>query len=95
MPMFDDVAEKLATLLDLAQQELEGRISTRIRMWEDGEFEIRVWHGYASPRPEDPVRLRAVLRHHSTDDYVEAAIMKIDDTVGEKKIVHRETIMSS
>jgi hypothetical protein len=89
LPPMDVVAEKFDRVCDLAAEHLEGRIQTRIKTWEDGEFEIRVYHGYG-PCCESGERLRAVLRYHSRSGDVDGALVVVDGD--ERKLVHRETL---
>lgn len=88
MPSLDVVAEKTAAVFTLAQEELESRLSTRIRMWEDGEFEVRVWHSYG-PYGGD-TNLRALLRYHSRDGDIEGGVT--ERCGDERRILHRETL---
>jgi hypothetical protein len=89
IPSLHAVAERYDDLLAIAEDQLDGRITTRIRAWEDGEVEIRAWHGYG-PYDRGDDRLRAVLRYHSRSGAVTAAVLQLN---GDKReVLHRETL---
>jgi len=89
IPSLHAIADRYDELLAIAEEHLNGRITTRIRAWEDGEVEIRAWHGYG-PYDGGDDRLRAVLRYHSRSGAVTAAVLRLD---GDKReVLHRETL---
>jgi len=66
IPSLTVLAPVYNRLLEIATQRIGGSVQTRVRTWEDGEFEIRVYHGYG-PHPQRPdTALHHVLRYHST-----------------------------
>ena len=87
-PALEAVASKYDQLLDLAGEVLEGRMSARMKLWEDGEVEIRAWHEHGYP--DSDVEHRTVLRYHSRSGDVIGAIFEVS---GESKtLLHKETI---
>lgn len=89
MPAFEEFGPVYESLLELAEEHLDSPVQTRIETWEDGEFKIRVFHGYAPQ--EDGQRLRSVLRYHSAEDAVVGALLEVDED-GEETLIFREDV---
>lgn len=89
MPSGTDIADAYDRLLDLADDQLERPLSTKIRSWDDGEFEIRVWH--KGSHPDADAYARTVLRYHNTDDGVVKARFKYDAETRERVAVESMT----
>ena len=78
IPSLTTLAPAYDRLLKIATQRLDGPVQTRVRTWEDGDFEIRVYHGYG-PHPQRPdTGYHHVLRYHSRDDEIVEALMAVD-----------------
>ena len=76
----------------MVAQRLDGPVQTRVRTWEDGEFVIRVYHGYG-PHPQRPdTAYQHVLRYHSRDDSVVEGLVAVDVETSEKALIYRTTI---
>lgn len=94
VPDLETVAPYYDHLLELARELLDGPISTRIKTWEDGEFEIRAFHGYG-PHPQRPrTTFHHVLRYHSGDDEIVAALLAVDIDTVDKTLIARETVQA-
>lgn len=89
MPAGAAIADAYDRLLDLADEHLESPMSTKIETWEDGEFEIRVWHKGA--HPDADAYARTVLRYHSDDGEVVKARFKYDAETRERVAVDSMT----
>jgi hypothetical protein len=90
VPSLDRIAPTYDRLLALASELCSGPVTTRIRTWEDGEFEVRVWHKYESPEPES--YRKEVLRAHSREADVSAAVVEIDERTGEERLLLTTTV---
>ena len=78
IPSLTTLAPAYDRLLKIATQRLDGPVQTRVRTWEDGDFEIRVYHGYG-PHPQRPdTGYHHVLRYYSRDDKIVEALMAVD-----------------
>ena len=92
IPSLTAIAPTYDRLLEIAAQRLDGPVQTRIRTWEDGEFEIRVYHGYG-PHPQRPdTDYHHVLRYHSRDDEIVEGLMAVDPETVEKTLIYRTVI---
>jgi hypothetical protein len=92
MPSLTAVAPAYDRLLEMATERLDGPVQTRIRTWEDGDFEIRVYHGYG-PHPQRPdTDYHHILRYHSRDDEIVEGLMAVDPETVEKTLIYRKTI---
>ena len=92
IPSLTTLAPAYDRLLEMATQRLDGPVQTRVRSWEDGEFAIRVYHGYG-PHPQRPdTAYHHVLRYHSREDSVAEGLVAVDVETSEKTLVYRTTI---
>jgi len=92
IPSLTVVAPTYDGLLEMAARRLDGPVQTRIRTWEDGEFEIRVYHGYG-PHPQRPdTAYQHVLRYHSRDGDVVEALVAVGVATSEKTLIYRTAI---
>lgn len=92
IPSLTAVAPAYDRLLEMATERLDGPVQTRIRTWEDGDFEIRVYHGYG-PHPQRPdTDYHHILRYHSRDDEIVEGLMAVDPETVEKTLIYRKTI---
>jgi hypothetical protein len=90
VPSIDEIAPAYETLLELASVLLTGPISTHVRSWEDGEYDVRVWHKYGSP---DPDRFRKeVLRIHSEEDDVTAGVLEVHYETDDERLLYSTDI---
>jgi len=82
------IAPKYDELRDLAGEILSGPMSIKLRLWEDGEVEMRASHehGYA----DSDVRHRTVLRYHSRTGEVIGGVFETGGS--EKTLLHKETV---
>jgi len=87
-----DVVPAYEALESLADERLDGPVKSRIRTWEDGEFEIRITHGYGPHRHRPEVSYHHVLRYHSGDDETVEALLEVDLDTVEKRLIHKETV---
>jgi len=91
-PEMDAVAAKTDRLLALAEEHLDGPVSTETEMWEDGEFEIRVMHSHG-PFPDGPeCRSVHALRYHSRDGDVLRLVSRVDPDDGTETLVDYATV---
>ena len=90
VPDFDAIAPWYQRLLDLAEDLLSGTVSTDIRSWEDGEFDVRVWHKYESPN-ENAFR-REVLWYHRREDTIYAGVIETDRETDEETLLLKTAI---
>jgi hypothetical protein len=92
IPSLTAVAPAYDRLLEIATERLDGPVQTRVRTWEDGEFEIRVYHGYG-PHPQRPdTDYHHVFHYHSRDDEIVEGLMAVDPETVEKTLIYRKTI---
>ena len=92
IPSLTAIAPAYERLLKMAARRLDGPVQTRTRTWEDGEFEIRIYHGYG-PHPQRPdTGYQHVLRYHSRDDHVVEGLVAVDVETSEKTLIYRTTI---
>jgi len=92
IPSLRTIAPVYDRLLEMATQRLDGPVQTRVRTWEDGEFAIRVYHGYG-PHPQRPdTDYHHVLRYHSRDDEIVEGLMAVDPETVEKTLIYRTVI---
>ncbi|QIO25465.1 hypothetical protein [Haloarcula sp. JP-L23] len=92
LPSIEAITGPYERLLQLARDRLDGPIQTRIRSWEDGEFELRVYHGYG-PHPQRPrTTYRHVLRYHDgTGEWSEGLVaVDIEDPMDRTLMYKRE-----
>jgi len=87
VPSFKEIGAWYERLLDLAPALLSGSVSTRVRSWEDGEFEVRVWHKFESPEPG--AFRKEVLRYHSREDAVVAAVLEVERESGGETLLFK------
>jgi len=82
------IAPKYDQLREFAGEILSGPMSIKVRLWEDGEAEMRAYHehGYA----DSDVRHRTVLRYHSRTGEVIGGVFETSGT--EKTLLHKETV---
>lgn len=89
-------SERIATAYDhlhaLADEHLDRPVSTHLKTWEDGTFEVRVWHHYSLPS-EDGHR-RDLLRYHSREDAVELATVRRQPADPDTTIITCETLQA-
>jgi hypothetical protein len=92
IPSLRTLAPAYDRLLEIATQRLDGPVQTRVRTWEDGEFEIRVYHGYG-PHPQRPdTAYHHILRYHSHHDEIVEGLMTVDAETVEKTLIYRTVI---
>ena len=92
IPSLTAIAPAYEGLLEIATQRLDGPVQTRVRTWEDGEFAIRVYHGYG-PHPQRPdTAYQHVLRYHSREDEIVEGLMAVDTETVEKTLIYRTVI---
>jgi len=92
IPSLTAIAPAYDRLLKIAAQRLDGPVQTRVRTWEDGEFAIRVYHGYG-PHPQRPdTAYQHVLRYHIRDDETVEGLVAVDVETSEKTLIYRKTI---
>jgi hypothetical protein len=92
IPSLTAIAPAYDRLLEIATQRLDGPVQTRIRTWEDGEFEIRVYHGYG-PHPQRPNTIyKHVLRYHIRDDETVEGLVAVNLETEEKTLIYRTVI---
>ena len=92
IPSLTAIAPAYEGLLKMAARRLDGPVQTRIRTWEDGEFEIRVYHGYG-PHPQRPdTAYHHVLRYHGRDDSVVEGLVAVEVETLEKTLIYRTII---
>jgi hypothetical protein len=92
IPSLTAIAPAYDRLLEIAIQRLDGPVQTRVRTWEDGEFAVRVYHGYG-PHPQRPdTAYQHVLRYHSRKDSVVEGLVAVDVETSEKTLIYRTTI---
>lgn len=89
LPDGDRLATVYEAVVDVASERLEAPVSVRLRTWEDGDIEVRVWH--KQPHPDDGTHERDVIRYHSNTG-VEHVLVAVDESVGEKTVITRETL---
>jgi hypothetical protein len=88
LPSLEAVASKYDQLVELAGQILQGRMTVRLRCWEDGEVEIRAYHAHGYP--DSHVRHKTILRYHSGSGDVVGAVKEVSGETEE--LLHKETI---
>ena len=92
IPSLTAIAPAYDRLLEIATQRLDGPVQTRVRTWEDGEFTIRVYHGYG-PHPQRPdTAYQHVLRYHSRKNSVVEGLVAVDVKTSEKTLIYRTII---
>jgi hypothetical protein len=79
-------------LLEVATQRLDGPVQTRVRSLGDGEFEIRVYHGYGPHAQRPDTAYHHTLRYHSRDDEIVEGLMAVDAETMEKTLIYRTVI---
>ncbi|PSP68504.1 hypothetical protein BRC85_01225 [Halobacteriales archaeon QS_1_69_70] len=88
IPSLTAIVPAYEGLLNMATRRLDGPVQTRVRTWEDGEFEIRVYHGYG-PHPQRPdTGYHHVLRYHSRDDSVVEGLVAVEVETSEKTLIY-------
>lgn len=82
------VQPKYEALVELADEILSGRMTVRIKLWEDGEVEIRAYHvrGY----PDSSARHKTILRYHSRSGDVIGAVKEVSGETDD--LLLRETV---
>ena len=92
IPSLTAIAPANDRLLEVAAQRPDRPVQTRVRTWEDGEFEMRVYHGYG-PHPQRPdTAYHNILRYHSRDDEIAEGLMAVDAETVEKTLIYRTII---
>ena len=92
IPSLTAIVPAYEGLLKMAARRLDGPVQTRIRTWEDGEFEIRVYHGYG-PHPQRPdTAYHHVLRYHSRNGDVVEGLVAVGIETSEKTLIYRTII---
>ena len=92
IPSLTAIAPAYEGLLEMATERLDGPVQTRVRTWEDGEFAIRVYHGYG-PHPQRPDTIyKHVLRYHIRDDETVEGLIAVDLETEEKTLIYRTVI---
>jgi len=92
IPSLTAIAPAYDRLLEMATERLDGPVQTRVRTWEDGEFAIRVYHGYG-PHPQRPdTAYQHVLRYHSRKNSVVGGLVAVDVETSEKTLIYRTVI---
>jgi hypothetical protein len=89
VPSLGEIAPVYDRLLALADSLLSGPVTTRVRSWQDGEFEVRVWHKYGSPDRDG--HRKEVLRYHSREASVTGAVLDVD-SAGEETVLWADEI---
>jgi hypothetical protein len=92
LPEPSSFAPIYATVCELAEELLDGPVQTEITTWEDGEFKIRVFHGYGPNSAGCGARLRTVLRYHSAEGQVDGAVLEVDAESGDETLIYSETV---
>jgi len=91
LPTGDQIAAGYERLLEIAYGRLDQPWSCRIRSWEDGTFEIRVWHKYSWPGLNGSIR--GVIRWHSEEDEIKAGLFEKGSAAnGGRKLIEEWTI---
>ena len=92
LPALDAIAPAYDRLLEAASERLEGPIQTRIRTWEDGEYELRAYHGYGPHEQRPGTAYHHVLRYHSREGELLEALLAVDIDTTAKSLIHRERV---
>lgn len=92
LPSLEAVAPYYNAVLELAKRELEAPIQARVRTWEDGEFEIRVYHGYG-PHPHRPrTAYQHILRYHSSNHEVTIGLLAVNLDTEDKTLIYKRPV---
>lgn len=88
LPDLARVVDKYDAVVQLAGEILQGPMSVRLRCWEDGEVEIRAYHGHGYP--DCDVTHRTVIRYHSNEGKVIGAVFETSRE--SKTLLYREQL---
>lgn len=91
VPSLETIAPVFDEVMDIARAQLERPLSVRLWTWEDGEFKIRVKHGYGGGR-EMRLDHEAAIQYHSRREVVEGFLVEEDTKTGEEKLLLKEEL---
>ena len=91
IPALSTIEPAVDRVIEIAQDQLAEPITVKLWTWEDGEFKIRVEHGYPIGRT-DRLSHDTVIQYHSRHETVTGYLRETDTETGEERLLLKEDL---